>query len=107
VLADSDSQSNSSYSESYNDSVSSLEATTRASALDTPLANELDKLVGKMDWDGVKVAAEHYETSRDKNLSAIEEKSNPSTIEEKRRKKRELEALKTSLTKGFTKTPGA
>jgi hypothetical protein len=106
VLADSDSQSNSSYSESYNDSVSSLEATTRASALDTPLANELDKLVGKMDWDGVKVAAEHYETSRDKNLSAIEEKSNPSTIEEKRRKKRELEALKTTLTKGFTKAPG-
>jgi hypothetical protein len=66
--------------------------------LDTPLANELDKLVSKLDWDGVKVAAEKFETS-------IDDQVNLSAIEEKRKKKRELELWRASISKSLTKAP--
>jgi hypothetical protein len=114
LLADfSDSQSSTSYAESSaQDSVTSFEATTRASLLDTPVANELDQLVGKMDWDGVKAAAEKYETSvagprafppATTSQSFEANVSGMSALEEKRKKKRELEAWRNSLTKSFTK----
>jgi hypothetical protein len=120
VLAEwSDSQSSTSYGgssayaeSSAQDSVTSFEATTRASLLDTPVANELDQLVGKMDWDGVKAAAEKYETSADAGLPATStstsmsfqaDVSGMSALDEKRKKKRELEAWRDSLAKSFTK----
>lgn len=91
VLADwSDSCSTS----SYGDSVSSMEATTRPSALSTPFANEIDNLVAQFDFDGVKLAAEKYETSMDEHQKVIDEK---------RRKKRELESWRTSISKTFSK----
>lgn len=98
VLADfSDSQSNSSYA----DSVSSLDATTRASALETPLAKEIDSLVAKFDFDGIKAAAKKYEIAKQQQLSSS---SSPTSaaIEEKRRKKRELEAWRTSISKSYS-----
>jgi hypothetical protein len=94
----SDSPSNSSLGDSYAESTSSLEATTRASALDTPLANEIDNLVAQFDWDGVKLAAEKIETS-------IVDDSHNLSIQEKRRKKRELEAWRTSISRSYTKSP--
>jgi hypothetical protein len=98
VLADwSDSQSTSSYA-SYGDSISSMEATIRPSALNTPLANEIDQLVAKLDFDGVKLAAEKFETSMDDEHHR--------TIEEKRRKKRELEDWRASISKTFSKSSG-
>ena len=114
VLADwSDSQSSTSYAESSipDSSVASVEATTRASALETPIAKELDQLVGNMDWDGVKVAAENYEMTGGAS-KAIQTPPALSTsydgvmsaLEQKRKKKRELEAWKNSLAKSFTKT---
>lgn len=104
----SDSQSTSSYAESIPDSVTSMEATTRASALETPVAKEIDKLVRQMDWDGVKKVATGYEPSRYPTQPAPANapppaEHNPSTLAEKRRKKRELEAWRSSLSKSFEK----
>eukprot|EP00538_Stauroneis_constricta_P008799 CAMPEP_0119557714 /NCGR_PEP_ID=MMETSP1352-20130426/9290_1 /TAXON_ID=265584 /ORGANISM="Stauroneis constricta, Strain CCMP1120" /LENGTH=1625 /DNA_ID=CAMNT_0007604855 /DNA_START=168 /DNA_END=5045 /DNA_ORIENTATION=+ len=84
VLADSsDSQSCSSFgSYATETSASSMGATRAASELDNPLAKELDALVGNKDWDGVKRAAAKFEASR---ISAVEHR---------RRKKRNLEALR-------------
>jgi multiple sugar transport system substrate-binding protein len=83
----SDSQSCSSYASSMTmESISSMNATQDASALDTPLATALDELVGQKDWDGVKRAAAEAEIPR-------------SSLAEKRQKKRELEAWKASITK--------
>ena len=99
ILQDwSDSHSASSYADSYAESCSSLEATTRASALDTPLANEIDKLVANLDWDGVKTAASKFETSAGEGTPNL-------SIQEKRRKKRELEAWRTSISRSFSKDP--
>lgn len=109
VLADwSDSQSSTSYAESNPDSIVSAEATTRASMLDTPVAKELDHLVGKMDWDGVKAVAHKYETSVVNSTTmtsqTLDVTSNTiSALDDKRRKKREIEAWKQSLTKSLAK----
>jgi hypothetical protein len=67
-------------------SVSSMEATTRASSLDTPFAKELDNLVAKKDWDGVHLAATNFESSSPKG------KSQTTSIDEIKKKKRELES---------------
>jgi hypothetical protein len=55
-----------------------MEATMRASALDTPFAKKIDNLVAKKDWDGLQLASKSYEPS--------------AVIDEKKRRKRELEA---------------
>lgn len=67
-------------------SVSSMEATTRASSLETPFANELDTLVAKKDWDGVQLAAKTYEST------SPQENNQAASIDEIKKKKRELEA---------------
>eukprot|EP00934_Nitzschia_sp_Nitz4_P006880 Nitzschia sp. Nitz4//scaffold183_size43938//16402//20956//NITZ4_007269-RA/size43938-augustus-gene-0.74-mRNA-1//-1//CDS//3329539611//6870//frame0 len=103
----SDSQSTSSYADSVQDSVTSFEATTRASALETPIASELDNLVGHMDWDGVALAAKQYETPEKSRINSSQApgttESGLSTLEEKRRKKREIEAWRSSLARSFEK----
>ena len=69
-------------------STTSMEATTRASALDTSFGNEIDTLVAKKDWDGIQLAAQKFESSQ--NIQTV---ASPSpTIEVKKRRKRELEA---------------
>lgn len=92
---------------SAQDSVASFEATTRASALQTPLANELDKLVGTMDWEGVSAAAKKYESSFGDKDDAENHQAGLSVLQEKRRKKRDLEAeaeaWKDSISKSFGK----
>lgn len=98
VLADfSDSSSFSSHTGSAF-STSSMDATTRASSLDTPFANELDDLVARKDWDGVSLAAQNFES-----LQGIERTvSGSNSIEEKKRRKRELEATwKASVSNAF------
>jgi len=105
LLADlSDSQSTSSYAESYTDSVSSMEATSRPSDLEVPLAKEIDQLVAHADFDAVKVAAENFGTvsygykgkERDKD-----DRDRLAKIKERKEKKRELEAWRISLSKSF------
>ena len=77
-------------------SVSSVDATRSASALDTPLAKELDKLVGTVDWDGVKKAAARFESGGD---------AGHPNLEEARRRKREIEAWRSSISESFSKNP--
>jgi len=77
----------SSYS-SNNSSALSMESTMRASALDTPFAKEVDKLVAKKDWDGLQLAAKSYDPTANTAITRTSETS----IEEKKRRKRELEA---------------
>jgi hypothetical protein len=92
ILADfSDSSSFSSRTSSAY-SNSSMEATTRASSLDAPFANELDTLVARKDWDGVQLVTTNVEA-----LNGDEERYFRSSIEENKRKKRELEAWMESI----------
>lgn len=82
ALADfSDSSSFSSHTDSFV-STTSMEATTRASALDTSFG------VAKKDWDGIQLAAQKFESSQ--NIQTVA--SPTPTIEVKKRRKRELEA---------------
>ncbi|CAJ1924532.1 unnamed protein product [Cylindrotheca closterium] len=78
VLVDMSDTSSYSSNTSSAQSATSMEATMRASALDTPFAKEIDNLVAKKDWDGLQLVAKSYEPS--------------SAIDEKKRRKRELEA---------------
>jgi ABC-type glycerol-3-phosphate transport system substrate-binding protein len=106
ILADdTDSQSTSSRAtDSVSESISSIDATQSASALDTPMANHLDKLVGQQDWDGIKNAAVKYETKPNRsNLNNSHE--TPPQLEEKRRRKREIEAWRSSISQSFTRSP--
>ena len=116
VLAEaSDSQSTSSFASSAPDSTTSMEATTKTSALDLPIANELDRLVIKKDWDGVNLAAEKYESDFSSKKAAASSMSSSAKIssskldetrrklEATRKKKRELEAWRASLTNSFNK----
>jgi hypothetical protein len=101
ILADwSDSQSCSSRTDTL--SVSSMDATRQASALDTPFANELDMLVGSLDWDGVRLAAEKFESTEEEETPCEEKPLG--VLEEKRRRKREIEAWRQSITKLISKT---
>jgi hypothetical protein len=100
LLADlSDSQSNSSYSESYADSISSMEATARVSHLDVPMAKTIDQLVAQADFEAVKAAAEKFEVASI-DTGAVDEARN-TKIAENKRKKRELEAWRISLSRSF------
>ena len=92
---DTDSVSTSSRTDSVV-SVSSVDATRSASALDTPLAKELDKLVGTVDWDGVKKAAARFESGED---------AGHPNLDEARRRKREIEAWRSSISESFSKNP--
>jgi hypothetical protein len=81
-------------------SVSSMEATTRASSLETPFAKELDNLVAKKDWDGVHLAATNFESSSPKG------KSQPASIDEIKKKKRELESSwRQSVSRSYSSEP--
>ena len=93
---DTDSVSTSSRADSV--SVSSVDATRSASALDTPMAEELDKLVGSVDWDGVKNAAVRFETTSGEDAGRT-------SLDEARRRKREIEAWRSSISESFSKNP--
>ncbi|KAL3938784.1 MAG: hypothetical protein SGBAC_006370 [Bacillariaceae sp.] len=67
-------------------SATSMEATMLASPHDTPFAKEIDSLVAKKDWDGLQLAAKSYEPS------AANDRESGASIDEKKRRKRELEA---------------
>jgi len=85
VLGDMSDSSSFSSTTSSAFSTTSMEATARASSMDTPFAKEIDNLVAKQDWDGVQLVTKTYEPS-----TAIDERR--LYIEEKKRKKRELES---------------
>lgn len=70
-------------------SATSMEATMRASPHDTPFAQEIDNLVAKKDWDGLQLAARSYEPSA---AVAVDHRESGASIDEKKRRKRELEA---------------
>jgi hypothetical protein len=103
MLADwSDSQSCSSRTDTL--SASSMDATRQASALDTPFASELDKLVGSLDWDGVRLAAERFESTEEDQTPHEEEKPPLDVLEEIRQRKRELESWRESIKKSISKS---
>jgi hypothetical protein len=103
MLADwSDSQSCSSRT-TDTASVSSMDATRQASMLDTPFANELDKLVESLDWEGVRLAAENFEPAQEEKTPHVEEKP-LDMLEEKRLRKRELEAWRQSIKETIPKS---
>jgi hypothetical protein len=111
LLADlSDSQSNSSYAESYSDSVSTMDASGRPSGdLDIPpLDREIDDLVAHSDFDAVKVAAETYGIStpktNDETAGDDEGKDRLAKIAQRKQKKRDLEAWRISLSRSFEKS---
>jgi hypothetical protein len=109
LLADlSDSQSTSSYAESYADSFSSMEQATartshRSSHVNVPLAKEIDQLVAQADFDAVVVAAQKFEVSPMQRPVDDEDEVRNKKIAERKRKKRELEAWKISLSRSFEK----
>jgi len=89
VLVDmSDASSYNSSANSSTLSTTSMDATMRASALDTPFAKEVDQLVPKKDWDGLQIAAKSYEPGTNTKASA---RNSEASIEAKKRRKRELE----------------
>ena len=124
VLADfSDSQSATSYTgsgyadsayaeSSAQDSVSSSnEPLNRPFGFEPPIATELDKLVGTFDWEGANQAYDASSTSSlplfDQNPPHSQDKGGLSALQEKRLKKRELEAeadaWRESISQSFTK----
>jgi hypothetical protein len=106
ILADwSDSTSCSSRTTDTLESVSSMDATRQASALDTPFANELDRLVGCLDWEGVRLADEKFGRTEEEETPREEEKPPPvDVVEEKRTRKRELEAWRQSIKNSISKS---
>lgn len=100
LLADlSDSQSTSSCADSYADSMSSMEAAARTSHLDFQMSKEIDQLVARADFEAVKAAAEKFEVMSI-DPDEVEEGRN-TKIAETKRKKRELEAWRISLSRSF------
>jgi len=91
VLADMSDTSSYSSNTSSAFSTTSMEATMRASNLDTPFAKEIDNLVAKKDWDGLQLAAKSYEPSPADLTTAAVTRASENSIEEKKRRKRELE----------------
>lgn len=90
--------SESTYQSSSVTGSSSIDATRQASELETPLANEIDKLIGNMDWEGVKRAPDSFvDPQSDDPLASYEMDGTKA-----RRKKREIEsAWKASLSKSI------
>jgi len=103
----SDSQSNLSYVSStdsaWTDSVTSMEASANELAYEASPQKETRK-VGKsgiFDFNGIQSAIRKFETS---SHDVEHPEPRPSLLEEKRRKKRELEAWKTSISRSMHST---
>jgi hypothetical protein len=105
LLADlSDSTSTSGYL-SATDSFSDLGGSSRRNSdVDfNPLSKEIDQMVAVSDFDAIRAAAEAYDASEKEEEDFNSDNDRLAKIRERKEKKRELEAWRTSLSKSFEK----